>query len=96
MTSNSKKNITRLGFIAGITVALLAFEVHSAMAVPSSVKSACKSDYFSYCSQYRPGSAGLSRCMRRNGSRLSRRCVKALVKTGYVSKRDISRRAAKR
>ncbi len=81
--------------IAAVSLAVLAITATQASAVSSSVKYACMGDYLSYCSQHAPGSAGVKRCMRKNGSKLSRTCVKALVKAGYVSKKEVRRRAAK-
>ncbi|MCH9808701.1 MAG: hypothetical protein K0U74_13300 [Alphaproteobacteria bacterium] len=78
-----------------LTFAVLAVSTTQASAVSSSVKYACMGDYLSYCSSHAPGSSGVKRCMRRNGSKLSRTCVKALVKAGYVSKSEVRRRAAK-
>ena len=94
MTSNT--TFRRTGIAAVAAVAALTFQATGAFAVPNSVKVACLGDYLSYCSSYRPGSAGLNRCMRRNGTKLSKRCVTALIRAGYVSKSEVSRRAAKR
>ncbi|MCH9809007.1 MAG: hypothetical protein K0U74_14880 [Alphaproteobacteria bacterium] len=81
--------------IAAVTLAVIAVSTTQASAVSPAVKRACMGDYFSYCSSHAPGSPGVKRCMRRNGSKLSRTCVNALVKAGYVSKRKVRRRAAK-
>ena len=86
-------NITAKSIIAA---AIFAATATQAFAVSSSVKYACMGDYLSYCSGHAPGGAGVKRCMRANGSKLSRRCVKALVKAGYVSQSEVSRRAASR
>ena len=94
MTSNT--TIRSTGIAAVAALAALTFQATGAFAVSASVKTACIGDYLSYCSSHRPGSAGLTRCMRRNGTKLSRRCVKALIKAGYVSQAEVSRRAAKR
>ncbi|MBU2582340.1 MAG: hypothetical protein KJ622_11545, partial [Alphaproteobacteria bacterium] len=63
-------------------------------AVSSAVKYACMGDYFSYCSDHAPGSSGVKQCMRANGNKLSKGCVRALVKAGMVSQSEVSRRAA--
>lgn len=89
MTNTFKKAIA-----TAITVAVIAGSASNAIAVSSAVKYACMGDYFSYCSNHAPGSAGVKRCMRANGSKLSKSCVRALVKAGYVSKSKVSRRAA--
>ena len=80
--------------LAAATFALLAATATQASAVERAVKMACIGDYFSYCSGHAPGSPGVRKCFRANGSKLSGRCVKALVKFGYVSKTEVSRRAA--
>jgi len=89
MTNTFKKALA-----TAITVAIVAGSASSAFAVSSSVKYACMGDYLSYCSGHAPGSKGVKRCMRSNGSKLSKSCVRALVKAGYVSKAEVSRRAA--
>lgn len=78
--------------IAAVTFAILAATATQASAVNRSVKRACIGDYFSYCSAHAPGSPGVRSCFRANGSKLSKRCIKALAKAGYVSKTKISRR----
>ena len=84
--------------VIAVAVAVLAVagQSTSASAVSLAVKRACMGDYFSYCSSHAVGSASLRRCMRNAGPRLSKRCVKALVAAGEVSKADVSRRAAQR
>ena len=80
--------------IAALTLAIFAATATQASAVSSSVKYACMGDYLSYCSQHAPGGSAVKQCMRANGSKLSRGCVSALIKAGYVSKKEVSRRAA--
>ena len=79
-----------------IAAAIFAATATQAFAVSSSVKYACMGDYFSYCSDHAPGSAGVKQCMRANGSKLSKGCVGALIKAGYVSQSEVSRRTASR
>ena len=67
-----------------------------AMAASGSVERACAADYFSYCSQHDPDSAATRSCMKSNGSRLSQRCVNALVAAGEVSKADTERKTARK
>lgn len=64
----------------------LAFSVSQASAVSLAVKLACKDDYFAYCSMHSPGSPGVRKCMRANGSRLSQRCIGALADAGFIKK----------
>jgi hypothetical protein len=67
-----------------------------AFAVSSAVKIACMADYFAYCSSHEVGSTALRQCMRSAGSKLSKRCVNALVAAGEVSKTEVAQRAAER
>jgi hypothetical protein len=87
-------SFTTKAIVTALTFAALAATATQASAVSSSVKYACMGDYLTYCSSHAPGSSGVKRCMRSNGSKLSRTCVKALVKAGYVSQAEVSRRAA--
>lgn len=81
---------------AAIAVAAFLLNAGPAVAVSSSVKSACASDYLSYCSQHPLETRALRQCMRAAGPRLSKRCVSALVAAGEVSKSEVNRRAASR
>jgi len=81
--------------VAVITFAVLAATATQASAVSRAVKMACIGDYLSYCSTHSPGSPGVRKCFRTNGSKLSKTCVRALVKAGMVSQTEVSRRAAK-
>lgn len=75
------------------SAALVLPPLSSAQAVSGAVKQACKSDYFAYCSSHAVGSQSLRACMRRAGPKLSKRCVRALVAAGEVSKSDSARYA---
>jgi hypothetical protein len=77
-----------VGIAASVGCVLFATQ---AMAVSSSVKSACKSDYRAYCGQHDPEGAGVRTCMRANSSKLSQRCVDALITAGEVSKTEVAR-----
>lgn len=77
-----------------ISIALIPFAIVTSStgnAVSPSVKSACKNDYFAHCSAHAVGTPGLRKCMRTIGKRLSSRCVKALIKSGEVSKAELAR-----
>ncbi|MBU2583210.1 MAG: hypothetical protein KJ622_15990 [Alphaproteobacteria bacterium] len=80
--------------IAALTFAVLTATVSEASAASRAVKMACAGDYFSYCSDHAPGSSGVHSCFRANGNKLSKGCVRALVKAGMVSQSEVSRRAA--
>jgi hypothetical protein len=79
--------------IAALAIALFSAPVTAAGA---SVERACAGDYFAYCSQHSPESPGVRSCMRSNGSKLSDRCVKALVAAGEVSASAVSKKTARR
>mgnify|MGYP006891164357 CR=1 FL=1 len=72
---------------AGITA-------NDASALSLRVKLACASDYYAYCSEHAPESAGVRQCMRTNGLKLTKGCVNALVGAGEVSKDEVARRSA--
>ncbi len=96
MIATFTKGLTRGGLIAVLAVGTIALSTAPSGAVSASVQASCASDYFAYCSAHAVGSKSLRRCMRRNGNRLSKRCVNALVAAGEVSKREVSRRSARR
>lgn len=66
----------------------------NASALSLSVKLACASDYYSYCSQHSPSSPGVRGCMRAAGPKLSNRCVTALIGAGEVSKVEVNAKRA--
>ena len=63
-------------------------------AVSLGVKMACASDYYAHCSQHAVGSPGVRQCMRANGSKLSSRCINALIAAGEVSKSVVEKKLA--
>ena len=67
----------------------------TARVVPDSVKVACSSDYSRFCPRYKVGTGKLNRCMRSNGKRLSRVCVRALIDNGMVP-RSLLKKARQR
>ena len=67
----------------------------TASAASMAVELACASDYYAYCSKHDPDSAAARNCMNANGTRLSQRCINALVRAGEVSKAEIDRRASR-
>ena len=56
------------------------------------VQQFCRADYKKYCGEYGLESTALRSCMDRNGKSLSKACVQALVKDGYVSQAEVNRR----
>lgn len=96
MIASLTKGLSRGGLIAALAMGTIALSSAQAGAVSAGVRANCAGDYMSYCSQHPVGSKGVRSCMRRNGHRLSKRCVNALVRAGQVSKREVRRRSARR
>ena len=75
---------TMLGLLGlGVLTVANIFEVAAAAAQSDQVRSACTSDYLSFCGQFDPDSQQTKTCMRRNQNRLSPACRKALAQAGY-------------
>lgn len=68
----------------------LLLRLAEASAHDSRVRSACASDYLTYCSEHDPD---VRKCMRANGRKLSTACLNALVAAGEVSKKEIAKRS---
>ena len=92
MTSFTKTIAAAIA-LGTIAVGTIGF-TSQAGAVSLSVQYACMGDYFRYCSSHDPDGAGVRACMSRNGAKLSKRCVNALVAAGEVSKAEVNRRAS--
>ncbi len=85
-----------IGLIVGAsTLVGYTSEVSARRSVPDSVKVACSSDYNRFCPRYKVGTSKLNRCMRSNGKRLSRVCVRALIDHGMVP-RSLLKKARQR
>jgi len=81
--------------IAAVLVAFaIAGQPGQGQAASLAVELACASDYYSYCSKYDPDGPETRACMRRNGHKLSQRCLHALIAAGEVSKDEVERRSA--
>lgn len=81
--------------LAAVAAAMtLTLQTSPAAAVSIGVKMACMTDYLSHCSQHAVGSPGVRSCMRNVGSRLSKRCVNALISAGEVTQAEVDRRRA--
>jgi hypothetical protein len=85
------KTYRTTGIVAFASVACLA---GAALAAPitKAVQAACKEDYKNYCGEYGLETTALRGCMDRNGHKLSKMCVNALVKAGEVSQAEVDRR----
>lgn len=77
--------------VAFASIACLASAVEAAP-ITKAVQAACKTDYKNYCGEYGLETAALRGCMDRNGHKLSKMCVNALVKAGEVSEGEVERR----
>lgn len=79
------RSIRTAAFLLGIAaVAAATASVASAASGPysASVRRACKGDYNRFCPNYSLYSNELRRCMQAAGTKVSRRCVQALVNAG--------------
>jgi hypothetical protein len=56
------------------------------------VQQACMADYKKYCGEYGIETAALRTCMDKNGHRLAKTCVSALIDAGEVSQAEVNRR----
>lgn len=66
--------------------------VAQAATYSAAVQKSCRNDYRKFCGDYGLDSPALKSCMDRNGKKLSKACVNALVKSGQVSKSEVERR----
>jgi hypothetical protein len=77
---------------SALALAGAAITTSDAFAVSLSVQLACATDYYAHCSAYSPDSPQVRSCMRAVGTRLSKRCVNALVAAGEVSASEVAHR----
>ena len=92
MTFSMLKSRTWLA--AAVTLVGLVSLVPVAGAAGANVTIACASDYLAYCSKHPTEGPAVRQCMRANGSRLSGRCLEALIAAGEVSRTEVKRREA--
>jgi len=85
-----KKTVSGL-FVAAIAVVSFA-AVAQAGAYSKAVQQYCRADYKKYCGDYGLETTALRSCMNRNGKKLSKGCVRALVRDGHVSQAEVNRR----
>lgn len=90
---NAMPKLSTLLSAAAVAGGLFAL-VPAAGAASANVTMACASDYLAYCSKHPTEGPGVRQCMRANGSRLSARCVEALIAAGEVSRAEVKRREA--
>lgn len=77
--------------VAAIAVLSFAATAHAG-AYSKAVQQFCRADYKKYCGEYGLETSGLRSCMDRNGNKLSKGCVQALVRDGHVSQAEVNRR----
>jgi hypothetical protein len=63
-----------------------------ALSYSEAVQKYCRKDYKKYCGEYGLETEALRLCMDRNGHKLSKACVDALVQSGEVSRAEVERR----
>jgi len=78
--------------IGCVTVLWCTCPAQSAPNITQAVSQDCRWDYHNFCSDYGIGSPLLNYCFRRNGAKLSRACVHALIQAGDVSKAYVQAR----
>ena len=83
--------IFRIGLIAGAALAL-ATPAAADTNYSKAVQQNCNADYKTHCGEYGLESNALRDCMDRNGGKLSKACVKALVDDGQVSQAEVDKR----
>lgn len=82
---------TKVLFALAIAAALTIVS-YPAAAVTAATKIACKRDYKRFCGVYGVNDPGLRKCMDKAGRSLSRVCVKALVRSGEVTRKRATQR----
>ncbi len=82
--------IFRVGVLAGVALALTTAEADT-KAYSKAVQQNCNKDYKTYCGEYGLESNALRDCMDRNGAKLTKACVNALVADGHVSQAEVDR-----
>jgi len=84
--------IFRVGFLAVATLAISTAAGTETKQYSKAVQQNCNQDYKTYCDEYGLESNALRNCMDRNGEKLSKACVNALVADGHVSQAEVDRR----
>jgi hypothetical protein len=78
--------------IGCVSVLCFTYPAQSAPDITQAVSQDCRWDYHNFCSDYGIGSPLLNYCFRRNGAKLSRACVNALIQAGDVSRAYVQAR----
>ncbi len=82
----------RVGVLVGAALAIATTVEADTKSYSKAVQQHCNKDYKTYCGEYGLESNALRDCMNRNGEKLTKLCVNALVADGQVSKAEVDRR----
>lgn len=82
----------RVVIFVGAALALAAAAQAETKSYSKAVQQNCNQDYKTHCGEYGLESNALRDCMDRNGEKLTKACVNALVADGHVSQAEVDRR----
>jgi hypothetical protein len=85
-----RKMLTLATVVLGVSFACEAAAEQSRYS--KAVQQACTADYKKYCGEYGIETTALRSCMDKNGHRLAKTCVHALIDAGEVSQAEVNRR----
>lgn len=80
------------GLLIGSVTAVCFASAAQAQSYSKAVQQFCRADYKKFCGEYGLQTNALRSCMDRNGKSLSKNCVNALVRDGFVSRAELNRR----
>jgi hypothetical protein len=94
MTENLREIsiICRVGLLVGAALAVATAAEADTKKYSKAVQQNCNQDYKTYCGEYGLETNALRDCMDRNGNKLNKACVQALVADGHVSQAEVERR----
>jgi hypothetical protein len=84
--------VCRAVTLVGVLMAVATTAEADAEKYSKAVQQNCNQDYKAYCGEYGLESNALRNCMDRNGDKLTKACVQALVEDGHVSQAEVDRR----
>lgn len=84
--------LCRTGIIVGAALTLATAAEAETKSYSKAVQKNCNQDYKTYCGEYGLESNALRDCMDRNGEKLTKACVNALVADGHISRAEVNRR----
>jgi len=90
------EGLMQIFFPVTLMLAVVAVSATTADAVITErVKTACRSEYYAFCSAHAVPSDGLRSCMRGVQDQLSPGCLKELVAAGEASKEEVRKYSAR-